>query len=406
MTAGRGVAPALGVVGIVSLIVTAVFLVSSSAPPSLAQTASSSSSQPGQSPCTYYVYKTGTDYYAQNCSTSLIAYGGPGNTGGATGTSFVSVMDHLASMNDVQIVLAAGTFTASGSIQETGTGVTITGAGMESTIVKVGSTSPAFTTTGTNVQFSYFAINSGVKANTGDAIYVSSGQGISIDHMMFGGYGGGPEALYGNGIVIVHGFHQSITNSIFEVIVNHDGIIYGGATSGPEGLEVIGNDFSDVNGSAMIDVAPYSGFVTIDGNTLDTGLIGIELSNQGRIGVVNNEISAMQQYAIQGSPVNSVISDNRFNDDGTATNPGQGAYYYFLYFPGGNSVSVTGNSFYTDPGQPEANYFLLIGSGGTFANSTITDNTFGSPPQTASGQAIQMGSSVVSVVIADNQGGN
>jgi hypothetical protein len=404
LTAARGVAPVLGAIAIVSLIMTAIFLVSSSAPSSSAQTASSN--QLGQSPCTDYVYKTGVYYYAQNCSTGLIAYGGPSSTGGATGTSFVSVMNHLVSKNDIQIVLAAGTFTASGSVQETGTGVTITGAGMESTIVKVGSTSPAFTVTGTNVQFSYFAINSGVKTNTGDAIYVSSGQGIAIDHMMFGGYGGGPEALYGDGIVIVHGFHQTITNSIFEVIVDSDAIVYGGAASGPEGLEVIGNDFSDVNGSAMIDVAPYSGFVTIDGNTLDTGLVGIELSNQGRIGVVDNEISAMQQYAIQGSPINSVISDNRFNDDGTATNPGHGAYYYFLYFPGGNSVSVTGNSFYTDPGQPEANYFLLIGSGGTFANSTIADNAFGSPPQTLSGQAIQMGSSVVNVLIADNEGGD
>jgi len=59
--------------------------------PSASQTAVGGQFQE-EKPCSFYVFTDGTNYYAQNCDTGGIIYGGPNNAGGVTGTSAAGVI--------------------------------------------------------------------------------------------------------------------------------------------------------------------------------------------------------------------------------------------------------------------------------------------------------------------------
>ena len=65
-------------------------------------------------PCTYYIFTDGTYYYAQNCISGLIAYGGPNNAGSTEGTNATAVIDAPISLgistSGLSIWVAGGTF--------------------------------------------------------------------------------------------------------------------------------------------------------------------------------------------------------------------------------------------------------------------------------------------------------
>ena len=75
---------------------------------------------PENLPCTFYVFTNGTSYYAQNCETGAISYGGPNDAGGAPGGNAALVIggaiNSTAANNGGLVALGTGRYNISGSI--------------------------------------------------------------------------------------------------------------------------------------------------------------------------------------------------------------------------------------------------------------------------------------------------
>ena len=71
-------------------------------------------------PCTFYVFTDGTDYYAQNCETGAISYGGPNDAGGVAGGNAALVIgdaiNSTAANNGGEVALGTGNYRISSSI--------------------------------------------------------------------------------------------------------------------------------------------------------------------------------------------------------------------------------------------------------------------------------------------------
>ena len=94
--------------------------------------------QSGQ--CSFYVFTNESYYYAQNCVTGVITYGGPNDAGGVSGTSAASVINNAIAALPTSglaqggiIQFGVGEFVIGSSVS-VGNDVTLEGAGRNSTI--------------------------------------------------------------------------------------------------------------------------------------------------------------------------------------------------------------------------------------------------------------------------------
>jgi hypothetical protein len=72
-----------------------------------------------EKPCSYYVFTDGSNYYAQDCNTGVIAYGGPSDMGGISGNDAAGVVNQAASMLEStggEIDLGTGIYAITSSI--------------------------------------------------------------------------------------------------------------------------------------------------------------------------------------------------------------------------------------------------------------------------------------------------
>jgi hypothetical protein len=89
--------------------------------------------------CSYLIFTDGTNYYAKNCDTGVITYGGPNNAGSTTGTNFISVINAAISAlpssgGTIKLDNGANTLPASGQISVKGK-TTIEGASKSGVVI-------------------------------------------------------------------------------------------------------------------------------------------------------------------------------------------------------------------------------------------------------------------------------
>jgi len=284
-----------------------------------------------EKPCTFYVFTDGTYYYAQNCDTGAITYGGSGNAGGATGTSLSSVLNLAVAANE-QIAFGSGTFVIDAALSYSVNNVQWKGQGSTTNFTLAASfnTIP-ITVSGSNwlvTQMRFDARNL-VYGNSWPTLKFSgSNDTVSFSYFNKGDHGQillegmGGQALdnvvtnsYDDGIIIELSNYNLVQGNLVYKTTNHNCISIVGITTGNE---VIGNTCKN-SGSYGIAIENQNGGGT--GPNYDVLISGNTVYRSAEEGIVVYEACAYQSTVADTATcptappyvpaaVNATISDN------------------------------------------------------------------------------------------------